>query len=84
MTYDEVSLALDNLKEFFTGYPGSVAKEGKKPVIVFHGSLRLSLSKFNTMEEAEKFISTIGPIVENLRKMSPLSEGVSYNVATVH
>jgi cysteine desulfurase len=49
-----------------------------------HGSLRLSLSKFNTMEEAEKFIATIGPIVENLRKMSPLSERVSYNVATVH
>jgi len=49
-----------------------------------HGSLRLSLSKFNTMDEAERFITTIGPIVENLRKMSPLREGVDYNVATVH
>ncbi len=49
-----------------------------------HGSLRLSLSKFNTMDEAERFITTIGPIVENLRKMSPLKEGVDYNVATVH
>jgi hypothetical protein len=36
------------------------------------------------MDEAEKFIITIGPIIENLRKMSPLNEGVSYNVATVH
>jgi cysteine desulfurase len=49
-----------------------------------HGSLRLSLSKFNTMDEAERFLTTIGPIVENLRKMSPLKEGVEYNVATVH
>jgi cysteine desulfurase len=49
-----------------------------------HGSLRLSLSKFNTMEEADHFLSVIGPIVENLRKMSPLAEGVSYNVTTVH
>jgi cysteine desulfurase len=49
-----------------------------------HGSLRLSLSKFNTMDEAERFLNTIGPIVEGLRKMSPLREGVDYNVATVH
>ncbi|MDW5563488.1 MAG: cysteine desulfurase NifS [Methanomassiliicoccus sp.] len=49
-----------------------------------HGSLRLSLSKFNTMNEAELFIEAIGPVVENLRKMSPLNEKVDYNVATVH
>jgi cysteine desulfurase len=49
-----------------------------------HGSLRLSLSKFSTMEEAEYFISTIPGIIANLRKMSPLAEGVKYNVATVH
>lgn len=38
MTYEEVSLALDNLHDFFTNYPGSVARDGKRPVIVFHGS----------------------------------------------
>jgi uncharacterized protein len=38
MTYKEVSLALDNLYDFFENYPGSVAKGGKKPVVVFHGS----------------------------------------------
>ena len=48
-----------------------------------HGSLRLSLSKFNTMEEAEYFLQVLPPIVQNLRKMSPLAEGVSYNVSTV-
>jgi cysteine desulfurase len=49
-----------------------------------HGSLRLSLSRFNTMDEADRFLTTIGTIVENLRKMSPLREGVQYDVATVH
>ncbi len=49
-----------------------------------HGSLRLSLSKFNTMEEADHFLTVLPPIVQNLRKMSPLAEGVSYNVQTVH
>jgi cysteine desulfurase len=49
-----------------------------------HGSLRISLSKFNTMEEADYFLSVLPPIVQNLRKMSPLAEGVAYNVATIH
>lgn len=49
-----------------------------------HGSLRLSLSKFNTMEEADHLLSVLPPIVENLRKMSPLAEGVEYNVTSVH
>ena len=49
-----------------------------------HGSLRLSLSKFNTMEEADHLLSVLPPIVQTLRKMSPLAEGVSYNVTSVH
>ena len=49
-----------------------------------HGSLRLSLGKFNKMEEAEYFVRTIPPVIENLRKMSPLAKGVSYDVAAVH
>lgn len=49
-----------------------------------HGSLRLSLSKFSTMEEAEYFLEQIPAVVQNLRRMSPLSEEVSYNVPTVH
>ena len=40
MSYQEISTALDNLHEFFENYPGSVMRnsEGKRPVIVFHGS----------------------------------------------
>ncbi|MBI0584680.1 MAG: cysteine desulfurase NifS [Methanomassiliicoccus sp.] len=64
--------------------PSHVLRSLGLPHELCHGSLRLSLSKFNTMEEADRFIEAIGPIIENLRKMSPLREGVSYNVATVH
>ncbi len=40
MTYAQVSLALDNLHDFFENYPGSVMRnrDGKRPVIIFHGS----------------------------------------------
>lgn len=39
-----------------------------------HGSLRLSLGRFNTEEEADYVIEKIPPIIERLRKMSPLYE----------
>ncbi|NLI73158.1 MAG: cysteine desulfurase NifS [Euryarchaeota archaeon] len=48
-----------------------------------HGSLRLSLSRYNTMEEANYFIETIPQVIERLRMMSPLGEGVSYDVSAV-
>ena len=35
-----------------------------------HGSLRMSLSKFNTMTEVDYFLSVIPGVVERLRKMS--------------
>ena len=37
-----------------------------------HGSLRLSLGRENTREEADAFIEVFPPIVEKLRQMSPL------------
>lgn len=39
-----------------------------------HGSLRLTVSEENTMEEMEQVVSAIGEIVEKLRSMSPLYE----------
>jgi cysteine desulfurase len=39
---------------------------------IAHGSLRLSLSKYNTMEEAEYIIKTVPGVVEYLRSFSPL------------
>jgi cysteine desulfurase len=36
-----------------------------------HGSLRLSLSKFNTDEEVDHFLEVIPGVIEKLRRMSP-------------
>ncbi len=36
-----------------------------------HGSLRISLGKYNKKEDADKFIEVLPPIVEKLRSMSP-------------
>jgi cysteine desulfurase len=41
-----------------------------------HGSLRLTLGKDNTREDVDYFVKVIKPIVEKLRDMSPLQEGV--------
>ena len=41
---------------------------------VAHGSLRLSFSDDNTMEDADYILSVLPPIIERLRAMSPLWE----------
>lgn len=46
---------------------------GLKPVQA-HGSLRLSLSKYNTKEQVDHVLEKLPEIVEDLRKMSPLNE----------
>lgn len=43
-----------------------------RPHEVAHGSLRLTLSKYNTEQEIDKVIEVIPQIVEYLRKMSPV------------
>jgi uncharacterized protein len=56
MSYPQIHLALSNLHEFFENYPGSVSRnaDGKKPVIVFHGSEPM-LVKENIMKAVEEF-----------------------------
>ncbi len=39
-----------------------------------HGSLRITLGRFNTEEEADYLIEKLPPIIERLRQMSPLYE----------
>ncbi len=46
------------------------------PHEIAHGSLRLSISEETTDEEIEYVIKTIPPIIQRLRDMSPLYEGV--------
>lgn len=44
------------------------------PHEVAHGSLRLSLSEYNTQEEIDFIVETLPPIIQRLRDMSPLWE----------
>jgi len=46
------------------------------PHEIAHGSLRLSLSDINTMEEVDFVLETIPPIIDRLRSMSPLWEKI--------
>jgi cysteine desulfurase len=41
------------------------------PYTAAHGTVRFSLSRFNTLDEIERVIRVLPPIVERLRKLSP-------------
>jgi cysteine desulfurase len=43
-----------------------------------HGSLRITLGRFTTEEEVDYFLEKIPPIIERLRKMSPLNKDTKY------
>ena len=43
---------------------------------VAHGSLRLSLSENNTVEDVDYILEILPPIIERLREMSPLWEHI--------
>lgn len=50
------------------------------PVEIAHGSLRLSLCEYNTMEEVEYIIETVPKVVGYLRSISPVwDKMISYN-----
>ncbi len=51
--------------------PSHVLRAMKVPFTAVHGSVRFSLSRFNTVEEIEKIIEVFPQIVANLRKISP-------------
>ncbi|MBN1215765.1 MAG: cysteine desulfurase NifS [Candidatus Lokiarchaeota archaeon] len=45
-----------------------------------HGSLRLSLGRFNQESDIDYLLEILPSIVERLRKMSPLNKNMAYNV----
>lgn len=45
------------------------------PPEVSHGSVRVSLSRFNTKQEIDAFVQALIPTVERLREFSPLRRG---------
>jgi cysteine desulfurase len=51
--------------------PSHVLRAMGVPFTAAHGSIRFSLSIYNTEEEIDFIIEKLPPIIENLRKMSP-------------
>ncbi len=51
--------------------PSHVMRAMNIPYTAAHGSVRFSLSRYNTLAEIDKVIEVMPPIVANLRKMSP-------------
>ncbi len=54
--------------------PSHVLRAMKVPFTAAHGSIRFSLSRFNTDEEVEFIIEKVPPIIERLRKISPFGQ----------
>lgn len=46
------------------------------PHEIAHGSLRISLSDYNTKEDIDYILENLGPIIKKLRNMSPLWERI--------
>jgi len=51
--------------------PSHVMRAMGIPYTAAHGTIRFSFSRYNTMEEVERVIQAVPPIVAQLRKMSP-------------
>jgi cysteine desulfurase len=51
--------------------PSHVMRAMEIPYTAAHGSVRFSFSRYNTMEEVERVIEAVPPIMEKLRKLSP-------------
>jgi cysteine desulfurase len=51
--------------------PSHVLRAMKVPFTAVHGSVRFSLSRYNTGEDIDKIIAVFPQIVANLRKLSP-------------
>ena len=72
---DQVGIAASSGSACTSGSlePSHVLQAMSVPFTFAHGSIRFSLSRFNTEKEIDFVIETLPPIIENLRKMSPFS-----------
>jgi len=51
--------------------PSHVMKAMGIPYTAAHGTIRFSISRYNTMTEIEQVIQAVPPIIAQLRKLSP-------------
>ena len=55
--------------------PSHVIRAMGVPFIAVHGSIRFSLSRYNTMEEVDYVLEKLPPVIANLRELSPFGPG---------
>lgn len=55
--------------------PSHVMRAMGIPYTAAHSSIRFSLSRYNTLDEVEKVIEAVPPIMRQLRKLSPYWDG---------
>ena len=55
--------------------PSHVMKAMGIPYTAAHGTIRFSISRYNTMAEIEQVIQAVPPIIAQLRKLSPYWSG---------
>ncbi|NDV20548.1 cysteine desulfurase NifS [Pseudodesulfovibrio sp. JC047] len=72
---DQVGIAASSGSACTSGSlePSHVLRAMDVPFTFAHGSIRFSLSRFNTEEEIDFVLETLPPIIKNLRKLSPFS-----------
>lgn len=51
--------------------PSHVIRAMGVPFIAVHGSVRFSLSRYNTMEDIDYVLKELPPVIKNLRELSP-------------
>ena len=55
--------------------PSHVLRAMDIPYTAAHGTIRFSLSRYNTMEEIEKVADALAPVIARLRSISPYWQG---------
>ncbi|MBR2713882.1 MAG: cysteine desulfurase NifS [Kiritimatiellae bacterium] len=55
--------------------PSHVIRAMGVPFTAVHGSVRFSLSRYNTMDEVDYVLEKLPPVIKNLRKLSPFGPG---------
>ncbi len=62
--------------------PSHVIRAMGVPFTAIHGSVRFSLSRYNTMAEVDSVLENLPPVIKNLRDLSPF--GPDKDVSTFH
>ena len=55
--------------------PSHVIRAMGVPFTAVHGSVRFSLSRYNTMDEIDYVLEKLPPVIKNLRELSPFGPG---------